>query len=113
MKLQMHSIHFDADRRLLDAIQQKLNKLDQFYDRITGGEVFLKVVKGASSKIHDKVIEIKINLPGTTLFVKELGQTFEEALDLALEALKVQLKKFKDKLNDHTAPLRTGNLALD
>lgn len=113
MKLQMHSIHFDADRKLLDAVQQKLNKLDHFYDRITGGEVFLKVVKGASSKVHDKLIEIKINLPGNTLFVKELGQTFEEALDLALEALKVQLKKFKEKLNDHAAPVRTPGLALD
>ena len=50
---------------------------------------------------------------GNTLFVKELGQTFEEALDLALEALKVQLKKFKEKLNDHAAPVRTPGLALD
>ena len=98
MKLQVHSIHFDADKKLLEFIQAKLNKLDTFYDRITGGEVFLRLDKGENSKMRSKLLEIKINLPGGSLFVKEVGKTFEEAVDLAIEALKAQLKKFKDKL---------------
>ena len=54
MKLQVHSIHFDADMKLLEFIQSKLNKLDIFYDRITGGEVFLRLDKGDKKKIKSK-----------------------------------------------------------
>lgn len=98
MKLQVHSIHFDADQKLLGFIQQKLNKLDTFFDRITSGEVYLRLGKGDSTKIMNKMVEIKINVPGSSLFVKEEGRTFEEAIDIALEALKSQLKKHKEKL---------------
>jgi putative sigma-54 modulation protein len=104
MKLQVHSIHFNADNSLLEFIQQKLNKLDLFYDRITGGEVFLKLTKGDSSKVQSKLIEIKINVPGASLFVKETAKSFEEALDIAIEALKSQIKKFKDKVTAKAAP---------
>ncbi|MFN8356658.1 MAG: ribosome-associated translation inhibitor RaiA [Spirosomataceae bacterium] len=112
MKLQVHSIHFDADKKLLDFIQFKLNKLDQFYDRITGGEVFLRLSKGDSSKVHHKIIEIKVNLPGTSLFVKEQGSTFEEATDLAMDALKGQMKKFKEKNNDKSS-IKPAMIAVD
>ncbi|MCY7349650.1 MAG: ribosome-associated translation inhibitor RaiA [Cytophagaceae bacterium] len=104
MKLQVHSIHFDADQKLLAFIQVKLNKLDQFYDRIISGEVFLRLTKGESSKVLIKQIDIKINVPGGNLFVKEEGRSFEEATDLAVEALKSQLRRFKDKTTDKTAP---------
>lgn len=97
MKLQVHSIHFDADQKLLGFIQQKLNKLDTFYDRITSGEVYLRLGKGDSMKVMIKTLEVKINLPGGSLFVKEEAKTFEEAVDIALEALKGQLKKHKEK----------------
>ncbi|MEA5139390.1 HPF/RaiA family ribosome-associated protein [Arcicella rigui] len=106
MKLQVHSIHFDADMKLLEFIQSKLNKLDTFYDRITGGEVFLKLDKGDTKKIKSKMLEVKINLPGATLFVKEQGKTFEEAMDIAIEALKIQLKRFKEKIQDKANPTR-------
>ncbi len=106
MKLQVHSIHFDADMKLLEFIQSKLNKLDTFYDRITGGEVFLKLDKGDTKKVKSKMLEVKINLPGATLFVKEQGKTFEEAMDIAIEALKIQLKRFKEKIQDKANPTR-------
>lgn len=106
MKLQVHSIHFDADMKLLEFIQSKLNKLDTFYDRITGGEVFLKLDKGDTKKIKSKMLEVKINLPGATLFVKEQGKTFEEAMDIAIEALKIQLKRFKEKIQEKANPTR-------
>lgn len=99
MKLQVHSIHFTADQKLLAFIQQKLSKLDQFYDKIVSGEVFLKLDKGDKNKTHNKLLEIKINVPGAVLFVKETGKSFEEAVDLALDILKNQLKKFKEKIN--------------
>lgn len=106
MKLQVHSIHFDADMKLLEFIQSKLNKLDTFYDRITGGEVFLKLDKGDTKKVKSKMLEVKINLPGATLFVKEQGKTFEEAMDIAIEALKIQLKRFKEKVQVKANPTR-------
>ncbi len=98
MKVQVHAIHFSADRKLLDSIQAKLNKLDTFYDRITGGEVFLKLHTG-EGKMREKLLEIKIAVPGAVLFVKETARSFEEALDLALHALAEQIKRFKSKIN--------------
>lgn len=97
MRLQMQAIHFDADAKLLSFIQQKMDKLDTFYDRITSGEVFLKLDKNEKSKIHSKLLEVKIYVPGGTMFVTQKGSTFEEATDLAVEALKMQVKKFKNK----------------
>ncbi len=112
MKLQVHSIHFDADKKLLEFIQAKLNKLDTFYDRITGGEVYLKLDKGESPKIKKKMLEVKISLPGATLFVREMGTTFEEAMDIAIEALKVQLKRFKEKVQEKSLGNRNTLLEL-
>ncbi len=95
MKLQIHSIHFDADKKLLDYIEKKTNKLHTFFDRITDGEVFLKLEKGEA--LENKIVEIKLNVPGGNVFVKEKSRTFEAATDVGVEALEKQLKKFKEK----------------
>jgi len=107
MRLQMQAIHFDADPKLLLFIQQKLDKLDTFYDRITSGEVFLKLDKSENAKLHTKLLEVKLYVPGGTMFVREQGTTFEEATDLAIDSLKMQVKKFKDKRTDSRAPKLT------
>lgn len=104
MRLKMQAIHFDADPKLLVFIQQKLDKLDTFYDRITSGEVFLKLDKSDNAKLHTKLLEVKLYVPGGTMFVKEQGTTFEEATDLAVDTLKMQVKKFKNKRNNARAP---------
>lgn len=99
MKLQMHSIHFDADRKLVEFIQRKADKLDTFYDRIIDGEVIMKLNKDDSNE--NKIVEIKLNLPGNQLFAKEKSKTFEAATDEAVEALRRQIKKHKEKLIAH------------
>ena len=99
MKLQTHSVHFDADAKLIDFIQKKVNKLDTFYDRIIDGEVFLKLEGGEA--IDNKVVEIKVNIPGNQLFVKEQEESFEAATDKAVSALKKQLMKHKEKFSSH------------
>lgn len=104
MRLQMQAIHFDADPKLLTFIQQKLDKLDTFYDRITSGEVFLKLARNENTKLHTKLLEVKLYVPGGTVFVKEQGTTFEEATDLAIDTLKIQVKKFKNKRNNAKGP---------
>jgi len=98
MKLQMHSIHFDADPKLLDFIQKKVDKLETFYDRMVDGEVFLRV---NNDGIDNKTIEIKLNMPGNQIFAKEDAKTFEVATDMATEALRRQIRKYKDKVTAH------------
>jgi putative sigma-54 modulation protein len=101
MRVQVNAVHFDADAKLVGFIQKKLAKLETFYDKLISGEVYLKLDKGeTSSKIHTKILEVKITMPGGEVFVKETGKTFEEATDVALEALKIQIKKFKDRKLD-------------
>ena len=95
MKLQVHSIHFDADSKLIDFIQKRIDKLETFYDRLVDGEVFLRL---NNEGIDNKTVEIKLRVPGSQLFAKEQARTFEAATDLASEALKGQLKKFKSKV---------------
>jgi len=99
MKLQMHSIRFDADQKLIDFIQKKANKLDKFFDRIIDGEVFMRLDK--DNNMENKIIEIKINIPRNQLFAKERAKTFEAASDQAIVALKKQIIKHKDKITSH------------
>jgi putative sigma-54 modulation protein len=97
MKLQVHSIHFDADQKLIGFIEQKVNKLETFYDRLVSGEVFLRL---NNEGIENKTVEIKLKVPGSELFAKEHARSFEAAADMATEALRNQLNKFKTKLKN-------------
>jgi putative sigma-54 modulation protein len=95
MKLQVHSIHFDADIKLIDFIQKKLDKLETFYDRLVDGEVFLRL---NNEGIANKTVEIKVRVPGNQLFAIEKARSFEAATDLAADALRIQLTRFKNKV---------------
>ncbi len=99
MRITIQSIHFTAADKLKNYIQRKCDKLDQYFDRVVDGEVFLKVrneIKG-----ENKFVEIKLNVPGDTLLASEKGPTFESATDLCVDKLKSQLVKYKEKLNAH------------
>ncbi|MFT4753910.1 MAG: putative sigma-54 modulation protein [Salibacteraceae bacterium] len=98
MKLNIQSIHFDADQKLLALVQDKADKLETYYDQIVSGEVFLRVEK--SENRENKLVEIKLVVPGNDLFASKKAGTFEEALDEAMEALRRQVKKLKEKLSD-------------
>jgi putative sigma-54 modulation protein len=100
MKLQVHSIHFNADSKLINFIQRKIDKLETFYDRLVDGEVFLRL---NNEGIDNKTVEIKLKVPGSLLFAKEQARSFEAATDMATDALRMQLKKFKTKVNDGRA----------
>lgn len=94
MKVQVHSIHFDADIKLIRFIQKKLDKLDTFYDRMVDGEVFLRL---NNEGVENKTVEIKLRIPGTNLFAAEKARSFEAATDLAADALRSQLIKVKSR----------------
>lgn len=96
MNIKVHSIRFDADARLLEFINLKIRKLMQYYDDIIGAEVFLRLDK--SQDLENKVVEIRLLLPGNELFAKKQSKTFEEATDQSVEALRRQIMKHKTKL---------------
>ncbi|WP_339922292.1 ribosome-associated translation inhibitor RaiA [uncultured Cyclobacterium sp.] len=96
MKLQMHSIHFVADQKLINFIQKKSDKLDTYFDQIIDGEVFMRLDK--NDKSENKIVEIKLNVPGKQFFAKSQNDSFEAAADDAIEALRRQIKKHKEKL---------------
>lgn len=94
MKATFQSVNFSADVKLINFIQQKLDKLELFNDRIVNGEVFLKV-ENTSAK-ENKIVEVKLHIPGHELVVKKINKSFEAAADMAAEALRRQLLKHKD-----------------
>lgn len=97
MKPKVHSIHFDADHKLLEFIEGRISKLQLFHDGIIDSEVFLRLDKAKNDE--NKVAEIKLNIPGKELFAKKQCKSFEAAADGAVEALRRQLKKHKEKLS--------------
>ena len=95
MEIQIHSVHFDADKKLLDFIQVKVNKLLQYRDDILAADIFLKLVNVQDD--HNKIVEIKLDIPRNPLFAKKQNKTFEEATDNAIDALRRQITKQKGK----------------
>jgi putative sigma-54 modulation protein len=96
MNVVIHPVHFDASIQLVDFVQHKMNKLETFFDKIIDAEVFLKV--GNKQSIKDKTVEIRLHVPGKTIFVCETSKTFEESTDLAIDTMSRQLKKQKEKV---------------
>ncbi|AOM78134.1 ribosome hibernation-promoting factor, HPF/YfiA family [Pedobacter steynii] len=113
MKITVQSIHFNADQKLLEFIQKKVDKLDQFFDQIISGEVYLKLENVDDEA--NKISEIKLIVPGVTMFAKEQCKSFEEATDLAIESLRKQITKHKDKtrekLSEHKAILNADEVS--
>ena len=95
MNILIKSVHFTADLKLEEFIKNKLNKLKQYDDRIVRANVFLKLEK--SQDLENKITEIKLEIPGSELFAKKQTNSFEKSTDSAIDALKKQLQKFKEK----------------
>jgi putative sigma-54 modulation protein len=96
MNVNIQTVHFDADAKLVDHINTKIGKIAQFHDRVTKVDVYLKL-DNIVHQIKDKVAEIKVHIPGHDLFVKQSSKSFEESFDGALNAVINQIKKKKEK----------------
>ncbi|CAM3785777.1 ribosomal subunit interface protein [Flavobacterium branchiophilum NBRC 15030 = ATCC 35035] len=96
MKVNVHAVNFTVDSKLVSFIQEKMNKLEKYYDKVTTSDVFLKVEK--TSEKENKVVDIKVLVPGDEFLVKKQCKTFEEAVDLATESLERLLIKRKEKV---------------
>ncbi len=99
MKVNTQSVNFNADQSLIDFIQKRMNKLDQYYDKVIRSEVYLKV-ENTNNKLN-KIFEAKISVPGDSFIVKKQCKSFEEGTDVAVASLERQLKKRKEKLRSH------------
>lgn len=97
MNIQFNPSGFSISEQLEDFTAKKLNKLETFYDKIIDADVYFKMEN--HQKVKDKTTEIKLNVPGVTLFASETAKTFEAAVDLAAESLRRQIKKYKEKQN--------------
>ncbi len=96
MNVQIRSVHFDADSKLVEHVTKKLEKLRTFHDHIIGVEVYL-VLENLSHHIKDKVAEIKVHIPKHTFFVKHQSKAFEESFDLAFNSMVNRVKRHKEK----------------
>jgi putative sigma-54 modulation protein len=98
MKVSVQSIHFQADAKLVDFIEKKLTRLDRYFDknRPIEAEVSLKL-QDTGGSVHEKIIEIKLLLPGGWLIDKKTGRTFESAVTASADTLKRQLLRHKER----------------
>ena len=95
MKINTQSVHFNADKKLLAFIDEKVNKLSTYYENIVAADVILRLDK--SDDNSNKIAEIKLHVKGLDLFTKKQCESFEEAVDSAVDAIKIQIKKYKEK----------------
>ncbi|AHM61729.1 sigma 54 modulation protein/ribosomal protein S30ea [Flammeovirgaceae bacterium 311] len=98
MKLNINYVDIDTDQRLNDFIQKKVDKLETFYDRIIEGEVYLRP---NNTSMDTVITEVKIYVPGNSLFAKEEADSFEAGIDGCVEALRRQIRKLKEKQSAH------------
>lgn len=96
MNVQIQTVNFDADIKLKEHVQKKIDKLKTFHDKITSVEIYLKL-DNLGQKVKDKIAEIKVNVPKSSLFAKHESKVFEESFDMALDSMIAQIKKQKEK----------------
>ena len=97
MNVNIQTVHFDADLKLVDYVRRKLQKISTFHDRVIKVDVFLKL-DNVVHTIKDKIAEIRVDVPRHSFFVKVSSKSFEESFDSAFESLVNQIKRKKQKL---------------
>lgn len=95
MNVKIQSVKFDANQKLIDFINAKVNKLERFIDEAVGAEVFLKLDK--DNERGNKVATVRLEVPGDDLVADARSKSFEESVDECVDALKKQLEKYKGR----------------
>jgi putative sigma-54 modulation protein len=99
MKVNVHAVNFAIDAKLVDFIQDRMDKLEKYYDKVVFADIYLKVEN--TSERENKIAEVKMNVPGDDFLVKKQCKTFEEAIELSAESLERMLLKRKEKIRAH------------
>jgi putative sigma-54 modulation protein len=97
MNVNIQTVHFDADVKLIEYVSRKLQKIDTFHDKIIKVDVYLKL-DNIVHNIKDKIAEIRVHVPRQNFFVKASSKSFEESFDCAFDSLVNQIKRKKNKL---------------
>ncbi len=98
MNIQITARHFTASSNLQSVVQEEVEKLQKFYPHITD----INVVVEQDAK-EQRSVEITANILGATVSASALEENFGKTLDVALERLKIQLKKHNERMKDHKA----------
>ncbi|HEY0046169.1 MAG TPA: ribosome-associated translation inhibitor RaiA [Flavobacterium sp.] len=96
MKVNVHAVNFNVDRKLVGFIQERMDRLEKYYDKVVASDVFLKVEK--TNDKANKLFEIRMFVPGDDFMVQKQCKSFEEATDQAAECLERLLVKRKQKV---------------
>jgi putative sigma-54 modulation protein len=96
MNVNIQTVRFDADNKLVEYVKRKLQKLGTFHDRIIEVQVYLKL-DNVVHTIKDKIAEIRVHVPRHNFFVKSTSKSFEESFDAALDSVVNQIKRKKEK----------------
>ena len=96
METNIKAVHFDISEKLVDFINKKVEKIEKRNEAVAKVDVVLTLVKPETAK--NKEVGVKLTVPGHgELFASKTADTFEEAFDLAVDALKPHLEKIKAK----------------
>lgn len=94
MEVRIQAIHFEAGEKLVSFINKKAERLARHNPSITTVEVSLKVVKPETAMNKQAIVKVAVP-QHEELVADKTADSFEETIDLALEALDRQLAKRK------------------
>ena len=99
MKIKVTGRHTGVSSQMKDYGLEKAERLDRFFDRIQSADIVLNV----EGERH--VAEIRVSVPGDTLFGKEESEDMYSSIDLLIDNIGRQLRRFKSKLNERRGPV--------
>lgn len=96
MTINVQSIKFDADAKLLEFTEKKVSKLDKFYDPVLSVDVKFSLL----SDNANKNVCMNVAVPGTSVVVERNANSFETAVNECVDILKEKLTRMKEKRNE-------------
>lgn len=95
MDVRIQAIHFDIADKLVSFINKKAERLARHNVNISTVDATLKVVKPETAMNKEAVV--KVTAPQEEYVATKTANSFEEAIDLCLEAIERQMEKKKDQ----------------
>ena len=96
METRIQSVHFDASAQLLEFVEKKVAKIEKFCDGATALEVTMKLIKPETAM--NKEVAVRLTSGLGEMFASKTSDTFEDALLAAIDALKAQIEKKREKM---------------
>ena len=94
--INVKSLKFDADQKLLDYVEKKVGKIEKFFDNLGDIDVTLSL----SPEPDNKNVRLQTRFPGEDLVIERHAKTFEEAVTEAVDAMKEKIVRVKEKRFD-------------